>query len=70
MFPHCFPGFSGKHQENIDRLQHHRALEKQMEYNALLLNLEDNQKTELDKLVGHLSSLSTEELVELLARKK
>jgi hypothetical protein len=41
-----------------------------MEYNALLLNLEDNQKTELDKLVGHLSSLSTEELVELLARKK
>ena len=45
-------------------------LEKQMEYNALLLNLEDNQKTERDKLVEQLSSLSTKELAELLAKKK
>ena len=53
-----------------ERYIDHYPLEKQMEYNALLLNLEDNQKTERDKLVEQLSSLSTKELAELLAKKK
>lgn len=48
----------------------HYPLEKQMEYNSLLLNLEGNKKSERDKLVEQLSSLSTEELAELLARKR
>ncbi len=49
----------------------HYPLEKQMEYNSLLLNIESNKKkSKRDELVEQLSSLSTEELAELLARKK
>lgn len=48
----------------------HYPLEKQMEYNSLLLNIGSKKKSKRDELVEQLSSLSTEELAELLARKK
>lgn len=48
----------------------HYPLEKQMEYNSLLLNIDSKKKSKRDELVEQLSSLSTEELAELLARKK
>lgn len=41
-----------------------------MEYNSLLLNIDSKKKSKRDELVEQLSSLSTEELAELLARKK
>ena len=63
-------GHSSTDHSITERHIDHYPLEKQMEYNALLLNLEDNQKTERDKLVEQLSSLSTKELAELLAKKK
>lgn len=63
-------GHSSTDHSITERYIDHYPLEKQMEYNALLLNLEDNQKTERDKLVEQLSSLSTKELAELLAKKK
>jgi hypothetical protein len=63
-------GHSSTDHSITERYIDHYPLEKQMEYNALLLNLEDNQKTERDKLVEQLSSLSTIELAELLAKKK
>ena len=55
-------GHSSTDHSITERYIDHYPLEKQMEYNALLLNLEDNQKTERDKLVEQLSSLSTIEL--------
>jgi hypothetical protein len=61
-------GHSSTDHSITERYIYHYPLEKQMEYNALLLNLEDNQKTERDKLVEQLSSLSTKELVELLLK--
>lgn len=63
-------GHSSTDHSITERYIDHYPLEKQMEYNALLLNLEGNQKTERDKLVEQLSTLSTEELAELLAKKK
>lgn len=47
----------------------HYPLEKQMEYNSLLLNLE-GKKTKYELLVEQLSSMSTEELAALLAQSK
>ncbi len=47
----------------------HYPLEKQMEYNSLLLNLE-GKKTKHELLVEQLSSMSTEELAALLAQSK
>ena len=44
-------------------------LEKQMEYNSLLLHLE-GKKTKHELLVEQLSSMSTEELAALLAQSK
>lgn len=41
-----------------------------MEYNSLQLNIDGKKKSKRDELVEQLSSLSTEELAELLARKK
>ena len=48
----------------------HYPLEKQMEYNSLLLNVGDNKKTQKEQLIAQLSSMSAEELKELLAKTK
>lgn len=48
----------------------HYPLERQMEYNSLLLNVGDNKKTQKEQLLAQLSSLSAEELKELLAKTK
>ena len=47
----------------------HYPLEKQMEYNSLLLNIE-GKKTQHELLVEQLSSMTTEELAALLAQSK
>lgn len=48
----------------------HYPLDKQMEYNSLLLNLdtEDKPKTDKEKLLERLSSLSEKDLAALLAK--
>jgi integrase len=48
----------------------HYPLEKQMEYNSLLLNISNKEKSQKELLMEQLASLSAEELAELLARKK
>lgn len=48
----------------------HYPLKKQMEYNSLLLNISNNEKSQKELLMEQLASLSAEELSELLARKK
>ena len=64
-------GHSTNEHSIIELYIDHYPLEKQMEYNSLLLNIESNKKkSKRDELVEQLSSLSTEELAELLARKK
>ncbi len=48
----------------------HYPLEKQMEYNSLLLNLERDKKNCKEELLSQLSALSAEELKDLLASVK
>ena len=48
----------------------HYPLEKQMEYNSLLLNLERGKKNSKEELLSQLSTLSAEELKDLLASVK
>lgn len=48
----------------------HYPLEKQMEYNSLLLNLERDKKNSKEELLSQLSALSAEELKDLLASVK
>ena len=48
----------------------HYPLEKQMEYNSLLLNLERDKKNSKEELLSQLSTLSAEELKDLLASVK
>lgn len=48
----------------------HYPLEKQMEYNSLLLNLERDKKNCKEELLSQLSALSAEELRDLLASVK
>ena len=48
----------------------HYPLEKQMEYNSLLLNLERDKENSKEELLSQLSALSAEELKDLLASVK
>ena len=48
----------------------HYPLEKQMEYNSLLLNIERGKKNNKEELLSQLSTLSAEELRDLLASVK
>ena len=48
----------------------HYALEKQMEYNSLLLNLGDKKKSQKEQLMEQLATLSVDELQKILSMKK
>ena len=48
----------------------HYPLEKQMEYNSLLLNVGDKKRSQKELLMEQLSSMSAEELQKLLANAK
>ena len=48
----------------------HYPLEKQMEYNSMLLNVGDKKRTQKELLMEQLSSMSADELQKLLANAK
>jgi hypothetical protein len=48
----------------------HYPLEKQMEYNSLLLNLGDKKKSQKEQLMEQLATLSVDELQKILSMKK